>query len=92
MSKLSGYFNAILKGGLPAALDYGKAAGTKQSDTGVEKEAPSGTARDQDTAKAAAPPANFVAQLDAKSIMIGVAGLVVGGLVLLVAIKALGKS
>jgi len=92
VSKLTDYFNAILQGGLPAALDLGLAAGTAQGDTKPEQTAPATTIKDHDTATAGTPSASPLAWLDGKTVLIGVAGIVVVGAVMILAFKALGKK
>lgn len=44
----SDYAKAILAGGLPAVLDDGRAAGTKQGDTRVERVAPASSIQDDE--------------------------------------------
>ena len=95
MSKLSDYANAILQGGLPAALDMGlAAAGAKQGDTKPEQTAPAAGVKDRDTSTtvAAANAASPLAWFDAKTAFIGVAGLIVVSAVLVLSFKALGRK
>jgi hypothetical protein len=86
MSTATDYFRAILNGGLPAALDLGMKAGAKQGDTKPETVAPSATIKDRDTGKPTE--VSVFSYITAKEIVIGVAGLIVVGAVLYVALRA----
>lgn len=90
MGTLSDYARAILTGGIPAAVDVGLAAGNKQGDNRTERIAPSGTLQDRDT-QVAPVKTSIVDFITGKEIVIGVAGLLVIGAVLYVAIHAVKK-
>ncbi len=85
------YAKAILAGGLPAALDLGSKAGTKQQDNGVERTPPTAGVTSRDTATQAMPTkVNPLQLLDGRTILIGVAGAIVVIGVLVVTFKSLG--
>ena len=92
MSKFSDYARAVLLGGIPAAVDLGVSAGTKQGDGKPEQTAPATTIKDKDTSTASLPKANPLEFLDAKTVLIGIGGAILVAGVLFLSLKALGKK
>jgi hypothetical protein len=85
MAKASDYIRAILAGGLPAALDYGPAAGTATGDAGaasgegVETTAPEPSARDFEPLTAARDALATLTQtqiLTGTAVVLGVLGVI----------------
>lgn len=80
MSKLGDYAREILLGGLPAALDLGRMAGTATSDTRPEQTAPSPKVEDRDTSQPVKPASVFADVPMRTWIIAGVGGAVALGL------------
>lgn len=78
MAKLTDYVDAILRGGIPAAVDLGAGAANRPN-LRTETIAPAGTLQDRDAgvvaANAGAAPQPITNFIDGKTIVIGVVGI-----------------
>lgn len=90
MSKLGPLAEAFLRGGLPAALDYGKSAGAATSDNRPEQIAPSPKVEDRDTSTPSKP-VSVLDHMGAKEWAIAAVGGVVVITVLYFAIRGAAR-
>lgn len=90
MSKLGAFAEAILRGGLPAALDQGRSAGTATGDTKPEQTAPRATIVDRDTSSPVKP-TSVLDHFTAKEWTIAAVGGVVVITVLFFAIRGAAR-
>lgn len=91
MSKLGAYAEAILLGGLPAALDVGKSGGTKLSDSKPEQSPPSPKVEDRDTSQPPPRDTSILDHMSAKQWVIAGVGLVVVGTLMFYALRGAAR-
>lgn len=92
MSKLGAYAEAILLGGLPAALDVGKTAGTSLSDKRPEKTPPSPKVEDRDTSQPPPRDTSILDHMSAKQWVIAGVGLAVVGVLMFYALRGAARA